>query len=245
MPTILHQGRQLRYAVRRTPRKKTAALKIYPDGRVEMLSPRAMSLEDLRLFVSRRAKWIWERQDYFRNLTLKNPVKEIKSGETFPVLGRNFRLKLKREPGLKTPYCRRQGRGLEIWVDGQTGPALKDAAWRALREWYFELTEKSAKAAVHKYAKALAVKPQRLKIGDQSKRWASCSKSGDIRFNWRLSMMPISVLEYVVVHELCHLKTHDHSPRFWRVVKSLLPDYEKRRDWLRRCGAEIVSILED
>ncbi|OGS05114.1 MAG: hypothetical protein A3G41_01885 [Elusimicrobia bacterium RIFCSPLOWO2_12_FULL_59_9] len=216
------------------------ALRVHRDGSVEVRAPRFVKQSQVRRFVAKRADWILERQRYFQELLRKHPGKELKNGETFPLLGRNFRLRLERRPGLETPYCLAASRRLKVFVDGQVGAALRTAAWGAIRNLYSDLTERKARAVIRKHSKALAVTPGKLKISDQAKRWASCSKSGDIRCNWRLSMMPISVLEYVVVHELCHLKTHDHSPQFWRILKSVLPDYEKRREWLRKEGPALA-----
>ncbi|MBI4639321.1 MAG: M48 family metallopeptidase [Candidatus Tectomicrobia bacterium] len=73
-------------------------------------------------------------------------------------------------------------------------------------------------------------------IRNQQKRWASCDRKGHIRFNWRIVMAPISLVDYIVAHELCHLVRHDHSPAFWKLVRTLLPDYEERRERLKREG---------
>lgn len=128
-------------------------------------------------------------------------------------------------------------------MGGQMGVDPATELKSAIREFYTHLTRRRVETLVRKHSLALAVSPSGLAISNQEKRWASCSKSGGIRCNWRLSMMPAPVLEYVVVHELCHLKMHDHSPRFWRVVKSVLPDYEKRRQWLRANGGPMERMF--
>ncbi len=224
------------YQLSVTRQRKTMALRVHQDGSVEVRAPHFLKQSQIRQFVAKRADWILERQRYFQELTQNYPAKEIQNGETFPLLGRNFRLRLERRPGLETPYCQAEDGRLKVFISGQVGDELKTAAWGAIRSWYSGITEFKARAVIDRHAPALAVKPATLKIGDQARRWASCSKSGGIRCNWRLAMMPMPVLEYVVVHELCHLKTHDHSPGFWRIVKSALPDYEKRREWLRAWG---------
>lgn len=242
MPFILYCRQRIEFKVLVTRRSKTMALKVHRDGAVEVRAPKYMTRAQVRQFVSRRASWIVERQRYFRELKRKHPGKELKNGESFPVLGRNLRLKLERRPGLESPYCQIEDRRLKVVVNGQEGEALRAVTSSAIRDWYSALTGRKAAAITRKHSKALAVKPGGLKIGDQAMRWASCSRSKDIRINWRLSMMPMPVLEYVIVHELCHLKTHDHSPRFWRILKSVLPDYEKRREWLRREGPALVMV---
>ncbi|MEE8381899.1 MAG: M48 family metallopeptidase [Thermodesulfobacteriota bacterium] len=86
---------------------------------------------------------------------------------------------------------------------------------------------------VKRYGKRLGVLPRDIKIKDQKKRWGSCSNNGILRFNWRISMAPVSIIDYIVVHELCHLKIKSHSPDFWKLVSLALPDYQERREWLK------------
>ena len=243
MSTLVQKGRQLRFRLHKTDRTKTLALRVQQDGGVDVRAPRFIKIEQVRRFVARRADWILDKQNYFAEFRRKYPPKDLKNGETFPLLGRRYRLRLEHVPGLSECFCRAEGHRLTVFVDGQVGEALKNATWQALRAWYSALTEKKVRAVIRKHARSLAVEPGSLKVVEQTKRWASCSKGGDIRCNWRLSMMPGPVLEYIVVHELCHLKTHDHSAGFWRILKSVLPDYEKRRDWLRHQGPAIAAMF--
>lgn len=236
MPHIVHKKHRLTYRQYATGRRKTIALKVHRDGQVDVRVPRHISPTTIRRFVTRRADWILDKQRYFQELLRKHPAKEFRNGESFSVLGRNFRLRLERQPGLAAPFCLTDGQRLKVFIDGQNGESLKTAVRGTIRAWYSALTEKKARAVIRKHARALAVTPGKVIVTEQAKRWASCSKSGDIRVNWRLSMMPMPVFDYVLVHELCHLKTHDHSPKFWRILKSVLPDYEKRREWLRQQG---------
>ncbi len=80
----------------------------------------------------------------------------------------------------------------------------------------------------------------RITIRDQKTRWGSCSSKGTLFFNWRLMLAPPAILDYVVVHELCHLRHMDHSPAFWQAVGEVFPDYASARKWLRKHGQELV-----
>ncbi|HVA66232.1 MAG TPA: SprT family zinc-dependent metalloprotease [Elusimicrobiota bacterium] len=240
MPTITYKSHELQYEVRLTARRKTIALQVHRNGLVEVRAPRFIKRTELHRFVGKRAEWILEKQAYFADLAKKFPPREFKNGESFPLLGRSYRLKVERRPGLPRPICKLAGRRLKVLVNGQVGDELRQDIRRALRDWYAKLTQEKTQASVRKHTQALAVAPKTLKVVEQTRRWASCSRAGDIRFNWRLSMMPNPVLEYVVVHELCHLKNHDHSAKFWAMLKSILPDYEKRQRWLRQYGAALT-----
>lgn len=90
------------------------------------------------------------------------------------------------------------------------------------------------------YASLMQVTYERICIRDQKTRWGSCSGKGSLNFNWRLILGPEEVLDYVVVHELAHRKEMNHSPAFWKIVESVLPDYKRRRQWLKQHGGELM-----
>jgi predicted metal-dependent hydrolase len=91
-------------------------------------------------------------------------------------------------------------------------------------------------------APALGVSYRRVQIRDQRTRWGSCSARGTLSFNWRLALAPFEVLDYVVVHELCHLREPNHSARFWQLVASRRPGWRRQRDWLTANGPELLAF---
>ncbi len=95
---------------------------------------------------------------------------------------------------------------------------------------------------VDEQAERIGVQVRRIRIGDQRTLWGSCSPSGTLSFNWRLVLAPLDVLEYVVVHELCHLRVPNHSPRFWTLVERHRPRWREERRWLRDYGAELLAF---
>lgn len=107
-------------------------------------------------------------------------------------------------------------------------------ARRAVRELVGMLIEEEAPA--------LGVRPERIQIRDQRSRWGSCSTRGTLSFNWRLVLAPLDVLDYVVVHELCHLREPNHSRRFWKLVEARRPGWHVQRDWLHEHGPELLAF---
>ncbi len=97
-------------------------------------------------------------------------------------------------------------------------------------------------ALAEEEAEWLGVAYGRIRIGDQRTLWGSCSRGGTLSFNWRLVLAPVEVLDYVVVHELCHLRFLDHSRRFWRLVEERRPHWREQRAWLREHGPELLAF---
>lgn len=242
MPTAVAE--KISYSLLPSAGSKTISLRVNRDGSVTVRAPRHISEDDVAEFVSKRAGWIVEKQNYFERLSQVYPPKEFKNGESFEFLGRNLRLKLFRAAGRKDARCEVTDGRLKLFLDGQTGVELKTVAARAIRDLYSRHTALRARAFVRKHAASLAIKPGRILIVDVKKRWGSCARNGDVRLNWRISMMPPAVIEYIIVHELCHLKIHSHSPKFWSILKSILPDYENRRAWLRQHGPAALLVSD-
>jgi hypothetical protein len=91
-------------------------------------------------------------------------------------------------------------------------------------------------------APVIGVEPKRIQIRDQRSRWGSCSTTGTLSFNWRLVLAPFEVLDYVVVHELCHMREANHSGRFWKLVEARRPDWRKHKGWLDEHGPELLAF---
>lgn len=242
MPATI--AKRIEYTLLPSSGSKSISLRINRDCSVIARAPKHVSTAMVDEFIAKRAGWITEKQEYFERLVSVFPPKEFKNGESFGFLGRNLRLKLFRAAGRKTVECGVAGDRLKLYLDGQKGEEFKTVSGRAIREFYSKHTGLRVRAFVRKHAGALAIKPGRVLIVEQKKRWGSCARNGDIRLNWRLSMMPPAVIEYIVVHELCHLKINSHSAKFWGILKSVLPDYENRRAWLRRHGPAVFLVSD-
>jgi predicted metal-dependent hydrolase len=117
----------------------------------------------------------------------------------------------------------------------------KTAVKKALMDWYFEHAENKVKERLDRFAQQIGKWPASVEIKRQVRRWGSCSRNGMVRLNWKIIMAPLSIIDYVIVHELCHLMYPQHSFQFWQKVQSIIPDYKKRRDWLKRNGL-IISF---
>jgi predicted metal-dependent hydrolase len=149
-------------------------------------------------------------------------------GDTVPYLGTTLRLVP--QPG----RTRAHRRGDELLVP--TG----DEQEPALERWYRRAARSEIAPRLDRACEQAGLSYTRLTIRAQRTRWASCSRSGAMSFNWRLLLAPSEVLDYVVWHEVCHLQVLDHSPRFWALLARWCPDYRQRSAWLRRHGQTLV-----
>ena len=121
---------------------------------------------------------------------------------------------------------------LSVLIKNKQSDDIRDA----LISWYKDHAYKKLQAKVKRYSKLMNVTPASMKIRDYKARWGSCSNKGLVQFNWKIIIAPNNAVDYVVVHELCHLIEHNHSANFWKLVKAVMPDYEVQREWLRENG---------
>jgi hypothetical protein len=105
--------------------------------------------------------------------------------------------------------------------------------------WYREEARILITRRVTQIASRIGVTFQRIAIRDQKTKWGSCSTNNNLNFNWRILLAPPAVMDYVIVHEVCHLQVHSHSKAFWTLVGSIVPDYASKRSWLRQNGASL------
>lgn len=112
-----------------------------------------------------------------------------------------------------------------------------------LKDFYAAETLRRAKEIEARFEPVLGLKSSRISTVEQKVIWGSCSASGDIRLNWRLSMAPEKILEYVLLHELCHIRHMNHSRQFWNLLASAIPNFKPRRAWLKSNGSGLVWMF--
>jgi predicted metal-dependent hydrolase len=234
MEKISFGSKHLKYRIRRGKRKKTVAIHVNSPTQVIILAPFSLKKEKIREIVQKKAHWIFEKQESLKKVELLFPKKEFTSGEQVLFLGRRYRLKVLNGTDRGEAKLQMLGRRIFVTVGAHLIPKeKKEMVKSVLRQWYFSEAEKIIKKRLLRFSRLLDISPAGVKIRDQHKRWGSCSQRGILRFNWRIVMAPISILDYVVVHELCHIKNKNHSQNFWKLVSLAIPDYRKRRDWLK------------
>lgn len=212
-------------------KRKTVSLVVDADGRLTVRAPMKTPQAFIDDFVLRKSGWIEEKQQMMAERKARHSPIGFVAGEHLPFLGETYRLAVSPQSGY---IAVRDG---ELHV-----PAGLADYRQAIVAWYYAQARVIFTERAHLYAEQYCFSFQALKISDAQGRWGSCSRKGNINLSWRLVMCPLPVIDYVVVHELAHLKHLNHSPAFWGVVKGILPDYKQHRKWLRD-NSEIINLI--
>ena len=227
---------EILYSITRTKRK-TVGIVVEPGGIVYVKAPLDLETEKIQEAVNKKKIWIVNKLKKDQEIVKPVPLKhELVSGEKIRLKNNLFRLKITPTPKKRT-HTIFAFRTLTVYVDEKLEKEEKnEEIKRALMKWYKERALSIISERIEKYEKYLEIKPNGIKIRDQKVRWGTCTPERTLIFNWRIVMGPVSAIDYVVVHELCHIQDPTHSNKFWTLVGSLFPNYKKWKEWLRVNG---------
>jgi len=210
---------------RRSLRRRSIGIQVTTEGRVVVSLPPGASQTDLARTLEKHRAWIEakvaERQAVWG---------QIKAGAAY-FLGEAFRLTVLKGA---TGAVSLNGPEMRLPLPAGADP------WPRLVAWYAQRALTQLQARVAHFAALMGLTPGPVELKGWKRRWGECHPGGLLRFNWRLVLCPPMVIDYVVVHELAHLKVAGHNPRFWAQVAAILPDYAARRRWLNRDGAPFL-----
>lgn len=211
----------------KTDRKKSASIQL-KDGRVRVRAPRSLSDKRINDLIKKRTPWIKEKlKEYSKRPQVV--TKKYEDGEIFSYLDKNYELKIiesdkeaiKLKNGFFIVSICKEGFGKNIKVQ------------KLLTNWYRNHAHKYLQERTEKFANIIGVSPSSISIKNYKSRWGSCSINGAIDYNWKIIQAPKKVIDYVVVHELCHLIEHNHSPKYWSYVEKFMPNWKESRNWLK------------
>jgi predicted metal-dependent hydrolase len=214
-------------------RRTTADIVVERDGRVIVRAPAALLDEDIEDIVESKRYWIYKTLAEWRDLNATRVLREYRNGEGFLYLGRSYRLSL--VANQDEPLLLRNGRFCLRRDLVDRGEVV--AAKAAFREYFIARGHERITQRVHYYVPKIGVIPRAIDVRELGHRWASCSAKDNLAFHWKCMMAPPTIIDYIVVHELCHGHCMDHTRPFWNEIDKVMPDYRERKEWLKKNGA--------
>ncbi|WP_394906714.1 M48 family metallopeptidase [uncultured Mesonia sp.] len=228
MRSIQYGTKEIFYELQRSKRK-TLAIEVHPDSSVHIIAPEDSSVKDIDLKVEKRASWIIKQQQYFEQFLPRTPERQYISGETHFYLGKSYLLKV--IAGNKNQVKLKAGR-LQVTCKETTNQELVK---KLLAKWYYEHAEKKFnKIAIDAFAKfkEYDIKMPTIEIRRMAKRWGSCNTIDKVTINPEIIKASSKCIEYVLIHEMCHLVIPKHNKEFYNVLTSIMPNWKKWKDKL-------------
>ena len=216
--------------------RRTAALHIIGSD-LQVRVPEHVGDERVAAFLQRKRPWIRSKVAEIRLLP-PHRNKELVSGESFPYLGRHYRLKI--QEGHQVGVCLSGGYLKATIRLTEQGEQRQARIQQYLQNWYRSRALEHLQEKANRYAQQIGVTPAGVSVRNFKSRWGSCDKQGQVVFNWNIIKAPHAIADYVVVHELCHLIHPNHSKEFWQLVCRHDPAYAEHRQWLKERGEALL-----
>lgn len=218
--------------VRRSDRRHSIGLTIERDGSVVAAVPFTVPLGEVERQLRSRGVWLHSALARREALTVAKATKQYVSGEGFHYLGRSYRLRVLRmiDAGSNIPELRLFQGMFHLRAD------RSERGRECFTRWYSTKAESWLAANLPRLQRRVGIDVRCVSVMDLGFRWASCSRNGRVNFHWRTILLPSELVEYIVLHELCHLIEHNHTPRFWSLVRRADRDCERKERWLKENG---------
>ena len=211
-------------------KRKTISLEVDREGSLIVRAPRLTTQGQIEELVKAKGGWIRKKQELARQRLLENPPKQFITGEQFLYLGKRYRLELDED----------QCEPLILKDKFYLAERFQEEGKIVFENWYREHASQIIKVMAEKRSQQNGFAYTRILITNARTRWGSCSSKRSLNFTWRLVMAPEEVIDYVVVHELVHLKIRNHSKAYWNMVSKILPDYNQHLKWLKENGYHLT-----
>jgi hypothetical protein len=241
MPTITLGQKELPYLLTFSKRRRTLQIKIAPPGTIEVLAPHNFPLGEVENILQKRSTWITTQLAKLDKLT-SNPVNTTFSqGSQVLFLGRPREMTFVPASGKRAKVLLADYQLIiHLPADRLAG---QDIVSKALHTFYLRSAATLLTERTNFWAQEIGVRPQKISLRAQKTRWGSASPRGNINYNWHIVMAPLEVVDYLVVHELCHMKVPNHSAAFWQLVGQFVPAFKQHRLWLRQNGTLLTRLF--
>lgn len=211
-------------------KRKSSSLIVESDGNIKLIVPLDTSIEDIECILESKRYWIYIKKSEFESLNHSKVDRKFVNGQGFMYLGASYRLEIVEDLDVDLKLYRGK-----FYLK----KSKLDNASEVFKSFYREKGLKKIIERINLYKNMIGVEPKNIRVMELQNRWGSCTEQGNLNFNFKCMMAPLSVIDYIVVHELAHIKYKDHSSDFWNIVDKVIPDYENKKNWLRENGASL------
>ena len=223
--------------IHRSSRRRTMELRVTRDNTIRVLCPASVTDQQIEHWIQSKSSWI-DAKLLVNSKRQSIVLPKLQTGAYWWYRGQNLTLKIEQS----------KHSGVELIEDalvvGSAG-AGQQTILQLLRSWYFDQAHGRFLQRATLFADRLSVKPARIELKPYRAMWGRCNSRGEVAYDWRVIVAPDRVLDYLVIHELCHLKHFDHSRSFWSLVESQQPEYRDSRVWLTEHATFVKSMFLD
>jgi len=226
----------LTYRLKRSARRRTISLEVR-DAELLVRAPLGVSEAELNRLVRRKGAWVRDKLEAQRQLLARVPEYRFETGARLPWLDSELTLELARAGSGEAV---RQGERLWVMLSSRSRLPAPEQAQKLVRQWYREQALTLLAEKTHRLAEQIGQRCSGVKVRVTRSKWGHCTSRGEIQYNWQIVLAPEAVVDYLVAHEVSHLRHHNHSRAFWQLVEQVCPDYRRQRDWLKANGRLLV-----
>lgn len=239
MPNITLDQQRISYSIQKSQRARYARLRISPQDGLQIIIPAGAEL-NIEEFIRKNASWILKHHSRIEKIKRDTPQRTYVSGEIIPFLGepRVLNIEAKTRGKLTTITLNHGEINVRVGSDGQLNDA--DFIRTTLENWYRHEAKTYIGKRVAELAEQYGFEYEKVTIKGQTTRWGSCSAKRNLNFNWKLMMTPPAAIDYVIIHELCHLREMNHSKKFWKLVARYCPDYKTWVKWFKLNSTNLI-----
>jgi predicted metal-dependent hydrolase len=225
-----YQGNTIRFEINYKKNRTSIGISMDGYGNIEVQAPKGTSDEQVIQVLERNWALILQKKTEVKE-RLNGPKEKVYDhGESFLYLGKSYPIKISQDSNNEKDYVVFEKNQLNIYVKQADEENIK----QALKRFYYQQCKALVEKSIQVYQSNFKVKPRSIRITDNQTNWGTCDSNLQLTFNWRLAMAPPEVIDYVVVHEMCHMVHLNHDRSFWRLVGKIMPDYKEQENWLAK-----------
>lgn len=207
------------------------------EGQVRVLAPKSVARRELIAMLQIKRNWIDAKLLQQQQRLALRPRYRYQAGERLPYL--DTQLTLKVAVGGRAA-CVREGDSLQVWLSPRSGKSASEQTAQAVAQWYRADALRLLEHKTQRLCDSLGLVCRGVKVRATRSKWGHCTFDGHIQYNWQIVLAPTAVVDYLVAHEVSHLRHHNHSGAFWQLVHTICPDYQRLRAWLRDEGHRLI-----